>query len=70
MQVGNRSLMISLTNGSSCLMSQQSWNILHCIQALVEAARLLSASHCARMNRAPSARGRMSHVDRIWAAWK
>ena len=49
------------------------WNILHCLQALVEAVRLLSASHCARMNRAPSTRERRSHAEEencIWAACK
>ena len=39
------------------------WSILHCLQALVEAIRLLSASHCARMSRAPSARERRSHAE-------
>jgi hypothetical protein len=34
--------------------------------------RLLSASHCARMRRAPSARERTSHAEEycIWAACK
>ena len=49
------------------------WNILHCLQAFVEAIRLLSASHCTRMSRAPSARERRSHAEVencIWAACK
>ena len=35
---------------------------LYYLQVLVEAIRLLSASHCALMSRAPSIRGRILHA--------